>query len=106
MPDLERARLFESTVALVEWASRRPLVLLLEDLHAADAASLELAGYVGRRVARMPALIVLTRRPLPRRTQVDALEHALRTQRALVCEVALDRLQNTQIARLARQVAP
>lgn len=106
VPDLERARLFEATVALLDWAGRRPLVLLLEDVHAADAASLELAGYVGRRVARMRVLIVLTRRPLPRRTEVDALEHALRTRRTLIGELALTRLRDTQIASLVREVAP
>ena len=105
-PDLERARLFEATVALLEWVGHRPLVLLLEDVHAADTASLELAAYVGRRVARLPALIVLTRRPHPRRTQVDALEHALRTRGTLVCELALGRLSSAQTARLAREVAP
>ena len=104
-PDLERARLSEATVALLEWVGRQPLVLLLEDVHAADTASLELAGYVGRRVARLPALIVLTRRPHPRRTQVDALEHALRTRGTLVCELALGRLSRAQTARLAREVA-
>ena len=85
---------------------RRPLVLLLEDIHAADNFSLELAGHVGRRAARLPVLIVLTRRPFPRRAQVDALEHALRTRGALVCELSLARLPNMEIARLARHVAP
>src|SRR5512144_1500231 len=105
-PDLERARLFEATVALLEWVGRRPLVLLLEDVHAADTASLELAGYVGRRAARLPALIMLTRRPLPHRAHVDALEHALRTRGSLATELTLTRLPSAQIARLARQVAP
>ncbi len=106
VPDLERARLFEATVSLLDWAGRRPVMLLLEDVHAADAASLELAGYVGRRLTRMPVLIVLTRRPLPRRTEVDALEHALRTRRTLIGEVALVPLRDAQIARLVRRVAP
>jgi len=105
-PALERARLFEATVALLEWASRRPLVLLLEDVHAADAASLELAGYVGRRAAGLPVLLVLTRRPLPRRADVDALEHALRARGRLACELTLRPLAPTEVARLARMVAP
>jgi DNA-binding SARP family transcriptional activator/tetratricopeptide (TPR) repeat protein len=105
-PDLERARLFEATVALLEWVGRRPLVLLLEDIQAADNFSLELAGHVGRRAARLPVLIVLTRRPFPRRAQVDALEHALRTRGALVCELSLARLPSMEIVRLARHVAP
>lgn len=103
-PDLERARLFEATVGLLEWASRRPMVLLLEDMHAADTASLELAGYVGRRVPGMRVLMVLTRRPLPRRPAVDAVEHALRARGALVCEVALAALPAADVAQLARAV--
>src|SRR4051794_37957261 len=39
-PDLERARLFEAMVDMVEWAaSHAPLAILMEDLHAADAPS-------------------------------------------------------------------
>src|SRR4029077_16507346 len=37
-PDLQRTRLFEAVVALLEWAAReRPLLLVLEDIHSADA---------------------------------------------------------------------
>jgi hypothetical protein len=62
-PELERARLFEATVELVERAA--PVALLLEDVHAADAASLELAAYVARRIGPHRVLLVLTRRPFP-----------------------------------------
>jgi DNA-binding SARP family transcriptional activator/tetratricopeptide (TPR) repeat protein len=106
-PDLERARLHEATVELIEWAARaRPVVLALEDVHLADAASLELVAYVGRRAARLPVLLVLTRRPLPRRAEVDAVEHALRSRGALQCEVALGPLAPGAEATLARAVAP
>jgi DNA-binding SARP family transcriptional activator len=65
-PELARARLHEAVVALAEWAARdRPLLLVMEDLHGADGASLELAGYVARRVAGLPVLIVLTMRDVP-----------------------------------------
>ncbi|HEV2374327.1 MAG TPA: AAA family ATPase, partial [Streptosporangiaceae bacterium] len=83
-PDLERARLFEAMVALLDWACRRPLVLLLEDLHLADTTSLHLAGYVARRAVGMPLLMILTRRPLPHRTEADALEHAARSRGVLL----------------------
>ena len=44
-------RLFESVAQLVEQlAARRPLVLLLEDLHWADEMSLRLLAFVSRRV--------------------------------------------------------
>jgi len=67
-PQLERVRLFEAMVAMLEWAARRrPCLLLFEDIHTADPASLELIGYVARRLPRLRMLIVLTRRDLPAR---------------------------------------
>jgi len=106
-PDLERVRLYEGVVELVAWASRSaPLVLLMEDVHVADAASLELAGYVVRRTSDLPVLLVLTRRPLPRSGAADALEHALRARGALLCEVELGPLADDALARLVREVAP
>jgi tetratricopeptide (TPR) repeat protein len=106
-PDLERVRLYEGVVELVGWASRQgPLVLLMEDVHIADRASLELTGYLVRRTADLPVLIVLTRRPLPRSDAVDALEHALRARGALVLELELEPLPDDALTCLVREVAP
>ena len=106
-PDLERARLFEASVAAVEWAATaRPLALLLEDTHIADSSSLELTGYVARRIRTLPVLFVLTRRPLPRRTEVDRLEHALRSRGLLRAELSLEPLPADAVALIARQAAP
>ena len=106
-PDLERARLHEATVELLEWAARtRPLALALEDVHLADTASLELLAYAGRRAARLPVLLVLTRRPLPPRPEVDAVEQALRARGVLRPTIELTPLQAGDVARLARAVAP
>ncbi|WP_067824970.1 AAA family ATPase [Nocardia inohanensis] len=53
-PESDRIRLFEAVVRLLTALSaRRPLVLVLEDLHLADPASLELLGYVCRRTRRV-----------------------------------------------------
>jgi DNA-binding SARP family transcriptional activator len=105
-PDLERARLLEATVAAIEWAARaRPLALLLEDTHIADPSSLELTGYVARRIERLPVLFVLTRRPLPRRTEVDRLEHALRSRGLLREELVLAPLQPAAVGEIALDVA-
>jgi DNA-binding SARP family transcriptional activator/tetratricopeptide (TPR) repeat protein len=105
-PELERARLFEAVVALVDWAGRdRPLLLVLEDVHAADGASLELAGYLARRLARTSRLMVLTMRDLPARAEVDALLAALRARGVLADEIALEPLPPEAIGRLARGVA-
>jgi DNA-binding SARP family transcriptional activator/tetratricopeptide (TPR) repeat protein len=104
-PDLERARLLEATVAAVEWAAReRPLALLLEDTHIADASSLELTGYVARRIETLPVLFLLTRRPLPRRSEVDRLEHALRSRSLLRAEIALGPLPAEAVAEIALEV--
>jgi DNA-binding SARP family transcriptional activator len=105
-PDLERARLFEATVATIEWAARtRPLALLLEDTHIADPSSLELTGYVARRIDSLPVLFVLTRRPLPRRTEVDRLEHALRSRGLLHEDLVLAPLEPAAVAEIALEAA-
>jgi DNA-binding SARP family transcriptional activator/tetratricopeptide (TPR) repeat protein len=106
-PDLERVRLYEGVVELVEWVARRgPLVLLMEDVHVADPASLELTGYVARRLGDLPVLLVLTRRTLPRSGSADALESALRARSTLLDEVELGPLPEDALARLVRHVAP
>jgi DNA-binding SARP family transcriptional activator len=80
-PDLARTRLFEAVVSLLEWAARDgPLLLVLEDAHAADAPSLELAAYAARRVAELPLMMLITRRALPHSAEADLLEHALRSR--------------------------
>ena len=72
----------------VAWASgRAPLLLAFEDLHQSDVASLELIAYTGRRLSRLPVLLVLTRRKLPSRLDLDAVLGALRSRGALVAEI-------------------
>ena len=105
-PDLERARLYQATVELVSWASRRrPVVLLIEDIHLADTPSLDLTGFVGRQAARLPVLLILTRRPLPASGAADRLEQALRGRGALLSELELGPLAPDALAELVREVA-
>ncbi|MFL5826829.1 MAG: ATP-binding protein, partial [Thermoleophilaceae bacterium] len=105
-PELERARLFEGIVQLVEWASaERPVVLLLEDLHAADSASLELTAYVARRAGALPILTVLTRRDEPQRPDTRALEHELRSRGRLAAELPLGPLRDDALRELVAAVA-
>ncbi len=105
-PDLERARLFEATVALLEWAAQQgPLLLLIEDVHIADASSLELTGYAARRIAMLPVMFVLTRRELPRSEAADRLEHALRSRGLVHAELALGPMSPASVADLATQAA-
>ena len=105
-PELERARLFEGAVGLFEHAcSDRPLVVLIEDLHVADPASVELAAYVGRRTPAMPALIVVTRRPAPRSSDADALAASLTRRGALLDSIALGPLPHAEVIELINSVA-
>ena len=48
--------------ALLEELSQTPTVLIVEDAHWADDATLDVLGYAARRVERLPALLVLTLR--------------------------------------------
>ncbi len=105
-PDLERTRLLETTVAGIEWAaSCQPLALLLEDAHVADTSSLELTGYVARRIDTLPVLLVLTRRLRPRSDDAERLEHALRQRSLLREELTLAPLERPAVAELALAVA-
>jgi DNA-binding CsgD family transcriptional regulator len=66
----ERHRAFQAVRALLDaLGRRRPVVLALDDLHWADAASVELVSYLLRRPPRGRVLAVMTFRPtqLPRR---------------------------------------
>jgi tetratricopeptide (TPR) repeat protein len=62
-PEAARFRLFDSTVTFLRnISSDLPLVLVLEDLHAADASSLLLLEFVARSLADMRALVMATYR--------------------------------------------
>jgi Tfp pilus assembly protein PilF len=102
-PELARVRLFEAMAAMLDWmAGRRPCLLLFEDVHTADAASLELLGYVARRLPRLTLLIALTRRELPVRPEVDALLHRLPLRGVAVREIELGPLPDDDMRRLVR----
>ena len=59
-----RVRLFDAVVrTLAERAELSPLVLLFEDVHWADSASLLLLQFVAREIAALGVVIVVTHRP-------------------------------------------
>lgn len=106
-PDLERARLFEAVVELLSWcAKHRPVLVLLEDLHRADIASMTLLTYVGRRLGDLSALIVATRRSTPESGDLDATVDAFRSRGLIRADVALDAMSPEQIEAIIHEVAP
>lgn len=62
--DDSRFVLFDAVVGvLARAADARPLLVVLEDLHAADAASLVLLRFVTQQLRRLPCVVVGTSRP-------------------------------------------
>jgi tetratricopeptide (TPR) repeat protein len=79
-----------------------PTVLVLEDLHWADATSLRLTGELASLTSEGPLLVVLTRRPEPD-PGTSALEAALVAKAGLrLCKLVLSPLAEAQEQELAR----
>jgi TOMM system kinase/cyclase fusion protein len=63
-PDVRRGKTLEVLVALLgEMAERRPVVLLLEDLHWIDPSTLELLDLLLGEISSLPLMLVATFRP-------------------------------------------
>jgi class 3 adenylate cyclase len=62
-PGAAKLRLFEAIVSLLALPARdRTLLLVIEDVHWADASTRELLDYLARRLTDLPSLIVVTYR--------------------------------------------
>lgn len=82
-PERAQQRLFEAIVrAILELAKPRPLVLILEDLHWADEATVDAFRFLARRVPLAPVLIVATYRDeeAPGTPALRRLRRELQTQ--------------------------
>jgi DNA-binding SARP family transcriptional activator/tetratricopeptide (TPR) repeat protein len=105
-PDLARSRLLEAAVDAIEHAvADRPLVLFFDDVHLADAASLELLTYVLRRSTGLGVLAVLTCRTTPERPDLDALLRAHAARGGALAEFDLAPLAWRDVERLVGSVA-
>ena len=105
-PEHVRSRLLEAAVDAIEHAvADRPLVLLFDDVHLADAASLELLAYVLRRFAGLGVLAVLTCRAIPERPDLDALLRAHAGRGGELLELDLLPLARDDVERLVATVA-
>lgn len=106
-PELERLRVFDAVLRLVEWAaSGRPVLLVAEDVHRADRASMALCTHIGRRLGALPVLFVLTRRDRPARPEADALLADLGGRGVEVDQIGLGPMDDAALAEVARASAP
>ena len=99
-PGHARAELFEAVLTTLQ-QSRAPVVAIFEDVHWADEATLDLLKFLGRRIDRVPCLLVLSWRD----DEVSAA-HPLRRllgelSASLVTRLALQPLSPDAVARLA-----
>lgn len=98
----DRLRLHEAAVSAVADAARAaPVLLVLEDVHLADAASLALLAHVGRRLHDVRALLVVTRRPTTA-DALDAVEQHLTGAGVLRCRLLLAPLADHDASALVR----
>ncbi len=98
----ERIRLFESLFrCAAAMATPRPMLLILEDVHLAQAASLELLQYLLRRIAGLPVMVVLTYRD-EEGAQLHSLHRLRREARVSVGSQSLwlSRLSETDVEEL------
>jgi len=101
-PELERLRVFESVLRLVEWScADRPVLVAIDDAHLADRASLRLTAHIGRRIGGLPLLLVLTRRDRPSRAELDALLADLGSRAVPVSELDVGPIEDRDVAALA-----
>ncbi len=106
-PD-QYALLFDALAQLIlELTSERPTVFILEDLHWCDGLSARFLAFLGRRIHRLPVLVVGSMRP---EELVDApvLAQSLRELRAdgLLDEISLDALSQAASAALIQALMP
>ncbi len=100
-PGHARAELFEAVLTTLQ-DSRRPVVAVFEDVHWADDATLDLLKFLGRRIDRVPCVLILSWRD----DEVSAA-HPLRRllgelPASLVTRLALEPLSAGAVDGLAR----
>lgn len=102
----DEARLWEGVHQfLLGLARLRPVVLFIDDLHWADAATLGLLGYLMRRILSPDFLILATARPIPSRNPLGKLVQALTHENRLL-RIPLDRLGTEDVRALATHFSP
>jgi DNA-binding CsgD family transcriptional regulator/tetratricopeptide (TPR) repeat protein len=99
---MERTRLFEAVCRLLDRLTRQqPVLLVVDDLHWADPASLAVLDYVVRGLAERRLLVLITRRAGEPVGQLDVLLSSLRRS-GLLTELDIRPLDASGVAALAR----
>jgi DNA-binding CsgD family transcriptional regulator/tetratricopeptide (TPR) repeat protein len=98
----DRATLFEGFIGELQQGAR-PTLLIIEDVHWADDATLDLLKFLGRRIDRVPCLLVISYR-----NDEIAADHPLRRMigdlpSANISHIELSRLSPDGVAALARR---
>ena len=84
-PELERQRLFEALMQfLVQLAATRPVLMIVEDIHWSDEASLEFLHLLARRLPALPICLLLTARPHAGSAVLDRFLSQLNRERLAV----------------------
>ena len=105
-PDQERRRLFEALAAVfgkTSPAGMYPAVVLIEDAHWSDDASLEFLLYTARRISTHPVLLAITYRSDEIGPSLERFLAALDRER-LASEIVLHRLNAQDTAALIHSV--
>ncbi len=97
----QRARLFEAvSLALIALSERRPVCVVIEDLHNARSGTLEMAGYVQRRLHRSKTLIALSYRDDEPHLPPELRQIRRESDQASSVDIPLRRLTEDDVARL------
>ncbi len=105
-PDRARFELFDAVTRALHSAARAtPFVVLLDDLHAADLATLELLRYVARESLNVPLLLVATQRSVDLRADAPTLAALSRVARE-ASRVSLSPLSRDDIRAMVEASRP
>ncbi|MEP7358005.1 MAG: AAA family ATPase, partial [Anaerolineales bacterium] len=100
----DRRKLFQSLVHfLLAAASPGPRIIVIEDLHWSDDASLAFLRHFARRIAAQPVLLLLTYRNDDMPLSLTQFLAGLDRER-LAAELALDRLEPAEVGQLLQAV--
>ena len=100
-PELERLRAFEASLRLVEWAAAdRPVLLVVDDAHQADRASLRLLAHLARRVGGLPVAMALAAPDRPT-AEMDVIADVAARSGVGVARVAVGPIAPEAVAALA-----